>query len=276
MQLYKKRVVDGVEMHEFGGAPIGKPAMTVYSYYLDGLLIDTAQRHCEEAVKNTLTKRQIEQIALTHWHEDHSGNAQLLQQLTNAPIYAHELTKQKLRTGFPILPYEYYFFGKIRPVTGVILPMPESIETSRHRLVPIFTPGHSEDHYVFIERNKGWLFAGDLFVGVKIKVFRKSENIHQQIASIRQLLKEDFEVIFCGHSPQLSNGKALFQAKLNYFEELVGKVLALHQQGFSEREIRQQLLIREAWGLRLFTFNDVGATYLIRSAIEHQPTPQLV
>ena len=257
-------------MHKFGGAAFGKPTMSVYCYYLDGLLIDTAQRHCEAEVKHTFAHQPIEQIALTHWHEDHSGNAQTLQELSNAPIYAHPITEQKIRNGFDILPYEKYFFGKIRPVLGEIRPMPALLETSHYQLTPIFTPGHSADHYVLLEKKRGWLFSGDLFVGVKIKVFRKAENIHQQIASIQRVLQEDFEIVFCGHSPQLQNGRALFKAKLQYFEDFVGNVLALHQKGHSVKEIMQHLTLKEAWWLRLFTFNDVSVEYLVTSAIEHQ------
>lgn len=54
-----------VEMYEFGYAPIGKPVMTVYCYFVDGLLIDTAQANAERKVQATFAKKDIHQIALT-------------------------------------------------------------------------------------------------------------------------------------------------------------------------------------------------------------------
>lgn len=272
MQLYRQTIFQNVELHEFGWGLLKKPPITVYCFYVDGLLIDTAQAHCQQNVLAAMRNKRLQQIALTHWHEDHTGNVSALQKAYQPVIYAHPFTAEKVQKGFAILPYEHYFFGKIKPAQGKILPLPDKIETEHYELTPIFTPGHSVEHQVFLERKQGWLFAGDLFVGVKIKVFRKDENIHQQMTSIRRVLQEDFDVIFCGHNPQLQNGKAAFEAKLQYFEDFTGEVNQLHQQGFSPREIIKGIGRQESRWLKWFTCSDVSLQAMVESAIYDKPT----
>ena len=48
--------------------------------------------------------------------------------------------------------------------------------------------GHCRDHTVYLEASAGWLFAGDLYLGERIKYFRGNERIDQQIASLRRVL----------------------------------------------------------------------------------------
>jgi glyoxylase-like metal-dependent hydrolase (beta-lactamase superfamily II) len=266
MQFLKHKKHEAVEVFRFGYSPFGKPYMTVYCYYLDGLLIDTAQRNCEKLVLETFQNKPIEQIALTHWHEDHTGNLSTLATAHHAKVLAHPITQEKLRKGFKIHPYEKFLFGKIKPFHGQLLDNQAFIETNSYKLVPIFTPGHSEDHTVFLEKNNGWLFAGDLWVGVKIRVFRKDEKFWQQVESFKKVLEYDFDVLFCGHNPRLKNGKELLEQKLQYFEDFGGKVLVFHQKGLTNKEIIKALERKESLLIKaLFSF-DVSLEHMIEAA----------
>ena len=120
-------------MYEFGYAPLFlKPLFTVFCYFIDGLLIDTAQRNCEKLVLKNLPINEINQIALTHWHEDHTGNCAVLQEKIHANTYvnthanthngctyAHAYTQEKVKNSFPVLPYEAFLFGKIKPAKEI-------------------------------------------------------------------------------------------------------------------------------------------------------------
>ena len=46
-----------VEAIRLGYGPIGRPFMSVYLYILDGLVIDTGQRHMQKAVIQLLDKK---------------------------------------------------------------------------------------------------------------------------------------------------------------------------------------------------------------------------
>ena len=266
MQYLTSKTHDGVGMYRFGYSPIGKPFLSVYCYKLDDVLIDTAQRNCERKIITTFQDDIINKILLTHWHEDHSGNAETLANLHNADIYAPDQCLHQLKNGFKVLPYERFLFGEIRPVTREIQPLPKEITTKNHRLIPVFTPGHSEDHTVFIEANEGWLFGGDLFVGVEIQIFRKGEKFWQQVESFKRVLEYDFDVIFCGHHPRLKNGRKWMQQKLQYFEDFGGQVKGLSEQGFSTKGIMKEMKLRENKLLNLLLSNDVSVAYMVEAA----------
>ncbi|WP_266368471.1 MBL fold metallo-hydrolase [Tellurirhabdus rosea] len=255
-----------VEGFRFGYAPIPYvPVVPVYCYFLDGLLIDTAQRHRQADVLRTLADRPLQQIVLTHFHEDHSGNVLALHRRFGVPVFAGELTARRVGAGFPVLPYEQFWFGRIEPCPG-IQPLPEVVETNRYRLQPIHTPGHSDDHYVFLEANEGWLFAGDFYIG-NLKIFRRGENFQQHIDSARRLLACDFDTLFCGHNPVLTNGKAAILRKIEYLEAFRERARHFHGQGLSLPEIRRRMRLSENYLLKIFTFNDVGVDLMIEAAL---------
>lgn len=258
---------DGVKAIKMGHAYVGKPFFFVHLYWLDGLLIDSGQRKMKNHLLNFVQGLPIEQIALTHHHEDHSGNIKALQELyPQVSIWAGDETRSLVKSGYKIKNYQKFVFGNMPPTEG-LLPFPKEIKTSKYALTPIFTPGHSPDHYAFLEKQKGWLFSGDLYLG-KIKFTRQDENVPQMIESIKKVLQYDFEVLFCAHHPRLKDGKQHMQAKLQYLEDLQGKVRQLHSQGHSIQEIIPLLGRKEAKLGKFITSNDIGVDYLIRSILK--------
>ena len=252
---------------QFGYSPIRlvKP-LPVWCYYVDGLLIDTAQRHCQSEVLATLKSLPINQIALTHFHEDHTGNASALRRQHQAVVLASFLTAHRIDDGFELLPYERFWFGHVDPCPDVNL-LPDVLRTERYTFQVISTPGHSDDHHVLLEPNEGWLFAGDFYIG-NLKLFRRGENIHQMINSTRHLLTYDFDTIFCGHNPVLKNGKQAVERKLQYLETLVQCVREGYNKGLRGQALVKLAGLKEQWILRFFTANDVSAYYLIESVIK--------
>ena len=119
---------------------------------------------------------------------------------------------------------------------------------------------------MLLEANKGWLFSGDFYVG-NLKVFRRGENIYQQIEAARQVITLDFDTLFCGHRPTLTNGKAAVRRKLDYLQRIVDKSLIGQRRGLSEAAIVRSLGMREDWFMRAFTSNDVAVSYLVQSAL---------
>lgn len=63
--------------------------MSVYSFYVDDLLIDTGSGSLANEFQSFFNNVAIQQVALTHVHEDHAGNAAWIQQHRDVPIYVH-------------------------------------------------------------------------------------------------------------------------------------------------------------------------------------------
>lgn len=250
--------------------PWPKP-IPVWTYYVDGLLVDTGSRHMQREVLAQYAPYPIEQIALTHFHEDHAANAAALARQHHCPVVCGPLTAQRIEQPYHLLPYERYWFGAIEACSAAVgidvqATFPQLIHTAHYTFTTIPTLGHSDDHFVLLEANEGWLFSGDFYVG-NLKVFRQGENIYQQIDAARQVLTLNFDTLFCGHRPTLSNGKAAVQRKMDYLQRIVDQSLIGQRRGLSEAAIVRSLGMREDWFMRAFTSNDVAVTYLVRSAL---------
>ena len=265
MNIVKIDYFDQVKMIQLGYGPIGAPLMSVFLYVVDGLVIDTGQSNMARIVAGLLEEIDLNRVALTHHHEDHSGNAALISHLRNIPVLGHPLTANKLKKGFAIPPYQRIVWGKARPVE--VAALPEVIETDRFAFTPIHTPGHSKDHTVFLEKNRGWLFSGDLYIGERIKFFRSDEHFFDQIISLKKVLELDFETLFCGHNPSLAEGKLKIKNKLQYFEDLYGNIKKLLEKGFSEKAVIKALDRKDDRRVKWITMGNISFANMLRSAM---------
>jgi len=268
MSVLKKHDFGKVQAYQMGYSLLGNaPLLTVYSYYIDGLLIDTGSRRLYASFLKHLDKHTIEQIAVTHYHEDHSGNAEALRDHYGVPLHMGIKTAEYLSKKLPMKLYRHWNFGQILPVKES-KPFEKIIETNQYKFEPIYTPGHSDDHYVLYERQEGWLFSGDLYIG-NIKFTRKEENLPAMLQSMQHVMTLDFDTLFCAHNPRLKAGKQHMAEKIAYIENFVGQVKDLAQQGYDVQDIRQALGKREIYFLKWLTFNDTGIDFMIRAALKN-------
>lgn len=266
MRVERVRQFGPVTGFQVGYAPIGKPVMKVICYHVGDVLIDTGSYLTRQSVHKLLQNYSIRQILLTHYHEDHAGNAAYLQQQLRVPVYGHPLTRQLLRNKIALKPYEHYIWGKLEPVE--IQELAGDFVSGDYVFTPVHTPGHSADHYVYWEKSQGWLFSGDMFLGPKIKYFRSDEDIVITIRSLRQLLELDFDKLFCGHNPQMTDAKYLLRHKADYLQGILDTAADLLRQGCGEREILQRMVKgHESWLTRVVTLGDVGYHHMVRSAL---------
>jgi len=266
MNLIKTRHFDGVEMIQLGYGPVGPPLMAVFLYVVDGLVIDTAQHHMARAVERLLREKPLDRILLTHHHEDHSGNAAMISNWHALPVMGHPLTAEKLNSGFPIRPHQRWVWGKAPAVT--VTPLEGPIETDHFRLESVHTPGHSKDHTVFFEKQRGWLFSGDLYLAERIKFFRADEDFGDQIASLKKVLALDFDALFCGHNPSVENGKQKLRSKLQFLEDLYGRIRSFLREGLSEKAIIRKLDVRRDRLVKWLTLGNMSFANMIKSAID--------
>lgn len=267
MRLFRTHDFDQIQAYELGWSLIGPPLMTVYCYVLGDVMVDTAQSHMQKEALEIACKHKIKHVYLTHYHEDHSGNANAIRQTLNTNVFGHEMTIEKMNAPFKILPYQKYIWGKAAPVN--IKQVPDKIETILGEMIPVHTPGHSKDHNSYLLKSKGILFSGDLYLGDKIKYFRSDENIGEQIDSLKKILFLDFDVLLCNHSPKRKKGKQHIQRKLDYLQNLYGNIISLWEKGIPEKQIFILLNLKEDYFTKLICFGDVSLFNGVKSAIRH-------
>ncbi len=169
-------------------------------------------------VKIGVSVEQLDTIAITHHHPDHTGGLSRLRGLTKAKVVAHRddtaivsgdtsppnpyQNRLVASLADPIVPL---FYGPSTPVDHTIgdgdaLPLMENVQV-------VHTPGHTPGSMSLYVRDSGVLIVGDALeyrwgrLRPPAKMF--TENIEQAIESLRRLLELDFETICFSHFPPL-------------------------------------------------------------------------
>ena len=267
MRLVKARRFNQVTAYELGWSLFGPPLMTTHFYVIGDALVDTGQSHMRKEALKIARDHHIRNVYLTHYHEDHSGNASAIAKNSDTTVYGHPGTAEMMAAPLKFLPYQKYMWGKAETVG--VKKVPDIIETALGLMEPVHTPGHAEDHTCFFLKDEGILFSGDLYLGDKIKYFRSDEDMGSQIQSLKKVLSLDFNMLLCGHAPKRKNGKKHIKRKLVFLEDLYGSILRLFEKGMPEKKIFVSLKLKENHFTKYFCFGDVSMINGVRSAVRH-------
>lgn len=142
------------------------------------VLVDTGPSGKERAVMRALRRagiREVSLIAITHCHPDHIGGAAKLSRELEAPVAVGRAEHDWAAEGHsrfyePLRPFGWFLAKTMRrsyPPVG-----PDLLLDDGHELdafgVPIeavHTPGHTPGSTVYIDRDNGAAFVGDLLTG---------------------------------------------------------------------------------------------------------------
>lgn len=236
-------------------------------YHVDGLLIDTgpsfARKEITEAVDSLGSTRMI---TLTHFHEDHSGNAAWFAERYEIPVYMSERTAETMRK--PQIPfYRRRVWGDLVTVVGKVLG--NKLSTPKHEFDVFPTPGHSHDHVSFVAEQQGWLFSGDLFLNRRLHFGTPEESVPELIQSIDRALSYSFQPLFCGHSGVSEHGREALEGKKQFLVNLREKTVKLSEKGYTGKQIARKLLPRQLL-LKSFSGGELSPVHLIRSIVNER------
>lgn len=251
------RFVNGLV--SFGGVKLN-----VYCFEVDGVLIDTGSHSLLPQFKNFFAQMDVDQVRITHYHEDHTGGARYVQREYGLPVYMNEKTIRYCakKADYPL--YRQFFWGRRQPFEAQ--PIAETFTSRSADWDVIQTPGHAKDHLVFLNRQTRQLFSGDLYVNPRTKVILREESMPLLMNSIEQILSYDFGEMFCCHAGYVKDGRQALTRKLNYLRELEEKIISLHQQGASESEI-QSKVFKKKYPITLFSMGEWDSIHVVKSFI---------
>ncbi|AOV07561.1 MBL fold metallo-hydrolase [Sporosarcina ureilytica] len=241
---------------------IPRTTMSVYSFAVDGVLIDTGSQSLRNEFNHFFKTCDFDQVVLTHFHEDHTGNAALIQQQYEVPIYIHQMSTHLTKQPQRIPVYRKEIWGDVEPFTSQ--PLSKTFQSRKDTWEVIETPGHSKDHVAFYNQSKGILFTGDLFITPKVKLVLVDENILSTLDSLKKILAYDFEQMYCCHAGLVKNPKAMIHLKIDYLEEMEGKALALSKKGKDVYEITAELFPRN-YPLIAASNSEWSAVHMVRA-----------
>jgi endoribonuclease LACTB2 len=268
---FSQQTINGVQAGN-GTVAFQGVKLNVHSFSVDGVLIDTGSASLEKEFQPFFKQQDIDQVVITHFHEDHTGCAAFLQEELNLPIYMNDMMLEycKKKPDYPL--YRKVIWGKRRPFHGKAIGKTFS---SRNAIWDVIdTPGHAIDHLAFLNRETGQLFTGDLYCQEKTKVILREESIPTIIDSLKKVLTFDFGEVFCCHAGHLKDGRAALQRKLDYLLELQGKIIKLHDDGMSSSQISITLFPKK-YPITLLSSGEWNSMHIINSIIQEQKVIEL-
>lgn len=247
--MLKISQLDNVTQFRMARTILGRNLYYVAAYLVDGLLVDTGFNYLAEQFFQTVCDKNIEQIVNTHHHEDHVGANYLFEQRRQLQAFAHvDALPLIAKPPVKLKPYRNVVWGVPQPAHPRAIGA--KLSTAKYNFQVLHLPGHSPDHIGLYEPQQGWLFSGDLFLSVKVRVLRADEDIAASIASLRQAVALPLQYLFCGSGKILAHPAEVLQKKLAFYEELQGRAMALHQKGWELDKIRDAVLGKEGvWPL---------------------------
>lgn len=239
--------------------------LNVHCFVVDGVLIDTGGKSLEKEFKPFFKQHDIDQVVITHYHEDHTGNAAFFHKELQLPVYMNSimLDSCKEKPYYPM--YRKLFWGKRSPFHAKAIGKTFSSRNATWDVIE--TPGHAIDHLAFLNRETGQLFTGDLYCQERTKVVLREENIPTTIESLKKVLSYDFEDVFCSHAGYLEDGRAALQRKLDYLFDIQGKVIKLYENGLSPSQISNTLFPKR-YPITYFSSGEWSSLHIINSIIQ--------
>jgi glyoxylase-like metal-dependent hydrolase (beta-lactamase superfamily II) len=245
----------------------------------ESLLIDTgfpwARRCLEKTLKDLGADRTIEYVVNTHYHEDHTGNNDLLFAMTGARIFAHADAVPEIRFP-PELPwFRNFLFGPGRPVE--VEPIPPQIQTKRFRFEVQDMPGHCPGHVCLFEIERRWLFSGDLYVAADLDSQLSDADGPARIDSLRKAIELRPACLFDAHGTVLldeASTTALLTRKLDFLVTIQKRVIdaainattlrEITRKVFDRRDLVDHLSIGEGW-LSLLTASHFSRSNFVKT-----------
>lgn len=245
----------------------------------ESLVIDTgfpwARRCLKKVLEGLGADRTITAVVNTHYHEDHTGNNDLLAQICHPQILAHPKAVPEIRFPGDLPWYRGFLFGpsEIAEVT----PIGSEIGTEHLRFEVIETPGHCPGHICLFEPEKRWLFSGDLYVAADLDSQLRDADGPQWIASLESALALKPACMFDAHGSIFLGTDAVEEQLRRKLEFLLGirdrvhrfategqSIQQLTRKVFDRRDLVDWLSFGDGW-LSLITGSDFSRSHIVKS-----------
>lgn len=228
--------VTRVRMTSWRGRLVG---YDVSAYLVRDVLIDTGFPHAASDIARLVAEKTVRGVIVTHWHEDHAGNAALLATRGVPVAIAPQTLAQLSGPAASIRFYRRFVWGTASAVRTHV----RSFESDALRVIP--TPGHTADHQVVWDPERETLFSGDLFLGVKVRATFPDEDPRQLVATLRDVASLRPKRMFDAHRGLVANPANALLAKADWLDEMIARIDSRIDAGWSDAAIRRAVLGRE-------------------------------
>jgi glyoxylase-like metal-dependent hydrolase (beta-lactamase superfamily II) len=254
-------------------------------YLVDStLLIDTgfpwARRRLRKVLIELGADATITTVVNTHYHEDHTGNNDLLVDLCDADIFAHRDGVSEIRFPPRLKWYRSFLFGPAKPSEATAAP--GQFSTPNFSLDVIETPGHCPGHICLWEPEKRWLFSGDLYISADLDSQLCDADGPQWVASLQRVIDMKPMALMDAHGTVITGERKVnehLQRKLDFLIEIRNRIQrystsaqsveSLTRKVFDKGELVDWLSFGDGW-LSMITGSDFSRSNIVSTFLrEH-------
>lgn len=208
---------------------------SVSLYDVRGQIVDTGFSRAARDVEAYVDATRPHGVILTHYHEDHAGNVELLAR-RGVPILAAESTLAALRADERIGISRRFTWGTMPRLRAEIIPfVPDG-------LLFVHTGAHSPDHHVVWDPETRTLFSADLYLGVKVRIANPSEDLRALARVLREIASLAPRRMFDAHRGAIPDPVNALLAKADWLDETIAAVDRLLDAGQSDKAILRDVL----------------------------------
>jgi glyoxylase-like metal-dependent hydrolase (beta-lactamase superfamily II) len=234
----------------------------VSAYLLRGVLVDTGFTRLERELLQAVDALAPRGAVITHWHEDHAGNAQALAQ-RRLPVLMHPACEATLRARPGVRAYRHVVWGQS---PRLVAPL-EGFDPSPLEILPF--PGHADDHLGVWDAERRILLSGDLFLGVKVRVAHRHERPRRLLDSLRTAAALEPRLLLDAHRGPVPDATAKLRAKIAWLGETIEQIERARARGDDSRTIARRVLGREA-GVGYASRGEYSKLAFVRAVLEEQ------
>jgi endoribonuclease LACTB2 len=232
----------------------------VSAYVARGILIDTGFPNVRRDMERALAAYAPRGVIVTHWHEDHAGNAPWLAR--RLPMWMDPYTGARLVERQQVKLYRHFTWGRPAALSAPPAPLHD---------IPfdlIATPGHSPDHHIVHDAATGTVFSGDLWLGVKVRIIGATEDPYKMIDSLDRVMALHPERMFDAHRGLVERPVLALQAKRSWLTETVGELERRLLRGDSPSQVLRDVLGGEE-RTALFSQGEYSRRNLVKAVLNH-------
>lgn len=179
------------------------------------------------ALAIALKGEEVENIVVTHTHNDHSSGVKPLVNLVGGKIWG-----AKLKLASKIENREESIDWDFSPDHEIINGM--KISGNRYTLEAVHTPGHMSNHMCFSLKEENILFTGDHIMGWNTTIISPPDgNMRDYFESLETCLARTEVKYWPAHGPEISNPRPFTRAYRNHRRIREGQILRCLDNGLT-------------------------------------------
>ncbi|XP_076242583.1 endoribonuclease LACTB2 isoform X2 [Calliopsis andreniformis] len=210
------------------------------------ILIDAGESKMAKEYTNVLRRvleeenATIEHLLITHWHPDHIGGANSVQDLLKTmspPNTTSTIWKLPRSAGDRSVEGNDFQIPDYESITKwETLKDQQIMEVEGAKVCVYHTPGHSTDHASFFLEDEQALFSGDCVLGERTAIF---QDLQSYLTSLRKILELEPKLIYPGHGPVLNDPVTSITFYINHRLKRENEILGILEENAKDSTISE-------------------------------------